>query len=76
MSNVVQPQDMERIMRPNYKKYELLRDKRKETNYQVAVGAGISRSTLSEWKDGKHEPELSTIVKLADYFGVKIEELL
>ena len=63
-------------MKPNYKKYETLRDKKKVTNYQVAVGAGISRSTLSEWKDGKHNPELATLTKLADYFGVKLEAFI
>lgn len=76
LSNVIQPQDMERAMIPNYKKYEILRNKRKETNYQVANGSGVSRSTLSEWKDGKHAPELPTLSKLANYFNVSLEEFL
>ena len=63
-------------MRPNYKKFEALRDKEGKTNYQVSVESGVSRSTLSEWKDGKHAPELPTLAKLADYFKVSIEELL
>lgn len=63
-------------MKPNYKKFEALRNKRKKTNYQVAVDTGISRSTLSEWKDGKHNPELVTLTKLAEYFSVPLEELI
>ena len=59
-----------------YDKYEKLRDEKGMSDYQIAIETGVSRSTLSDWKTGKHTPNLTNMHTLAKYFGVSIEELL
>ena len=59
-----------------YSKYAELRDKRGVRDIEVSRATGISPSTLSDWKQGHYTPKSDKIKKLADYFGVSIEELL
>lgn len=59
-----------------YEKYERLKNKAGKTDYRVSIDTGVSRSILSEWKTGKHTPSLQNIRKIAEYFGVAIEDLL
>jgi transcriptional regulator with XRE-family HTH domain len=41
----------------------------------IAAGAGISRTTLSNLRNERFEhPHIGTIRKLADYFGVTVDE--
>lgn len=56
--------------------YKALKDKKGVTDYQVSKETGIPRSTLSEWNAGKYVPKADKLKKLAEYFGVKIEDLL
>ena len=57
-------------------KYEALKQEKNVTDYQVAKDTGIPRSTLSEWNAGKYIPKIEKLLKLAEYFGVSIEDLL
>ena len=57
-------------------KYEALKVKKGVSDYQVAKDTGIPRSTLSEWNAGKYIPKADKLLKLAEYFGVSIEELI
>ena len=41
----------------------------------VAKVLGISSGAVSEWKKGR-VPQMATLKKVADYFGVSAEELL
>lgn len=59
-----------------YKKYEILRDEKKLTNYQVSKLLNIPYSTLSDWKNSKYTPKLDKLKKIADYFGVDINYFL
>lgn len=59
-----------------YEKYAVLRDQRGVTDYQVAIDTGIKPQTLSAWKNNLYIPKLDKLKKLADYFGVSIEELI
>ena len=59
-----------------YAIYERLRDDKGVTDYRVAAETGISRSTLSEWKRGKYEPKVDKLIRIANYFGISVEELL
>lgn len=56
-----------------YKHYVELRDKKKVTDYRVAMDTGIAKSTFSDWKSGRSEPKIEKLKILADYFGVSIE---
>ena len=55
-----------------YKKYAELRDKYHMTDYYVAEKVGVSRATLSNWKNGKHKISRKTIDKLAKLFKVDV----
>ena len=46
------------------------------TNVQVAVELGVDDSTVSNWKNGKREPEASQLLALAGMIGVTVEDLL
>lgn len=43
---------------------------------RVALDLNISEGTLSEWKSGKRQPNVSTLIKVADYLGCSIDFLL
>ena len=56
---------------------ELIRNLRGDrTLREVERGAGIPNSYLSNVESGKKRPGLKTLSKLADYFGVPLDELL
>mgnify|MGYP002580162296 FL=1 len=59
-----------------YEKYEELLKKTGKTSYQVSKDTGIGQNTLSNWKTGRSKPKREKIKILADYFGVKVEELI
>lgn len=59
-----------------YKKVKELLDKTNKTSYQIAKETGISQTAFSNWKSGRSEPNLESLKKLADYFGVSIEYFL
>ena len=59
-----------------YSNYVRLRDERGLTDYRVAKDTGISKGTLSDWKAGRSAPKIDKLVKLAEYFGVTLEELV
>ena len=59
-----------------YDVYAALRDKKGVTDYRVAADLGFSRTTLCDWGKGKSTPKLDKLKKLADYFGVSLEELI
>lgn len=46
------------------------------TPVQVRKILGISQSTMASWKSRNLTPNATTLVKLADYFGVSIDSLL
>lgn len=57
-------------------RYAELKKKKGVTDYQIAKETGVSRSTLSEWQQGKYTPKVDKLIKLAAYFEVPLEELL
>ena len=59
-----------------YEKYEELLKKTGKTSYQVSKDTGIGQNTLSNWKTGRSKPKIEKIKILADYLGVKVEELI
>ena len=56
-----------------------LRELRKENNlYQSYIGKlfNITRQAVQRWEVGKSEPNISTLIKLADYYDVSIDYLV
>ena len=37
---------------------------------------GVSESTISLYETGKHEPDLATMLRIAEILGVTVDELL
>jgi putative transcriptional regulator len=68
MANDIKRQFGERIRR--------LRKKRGWKLIELSVEAGLGRVFLSNLENGKHEPKLGTVKKLADAFGVTISQLM
>lgn len=59
-----------------YEKYIKLRNDKGVTDYRVSAETGITKSTFTDWKNGRSEPKLDKLKKIADYFGVSIEYFL
>ena len=45
------------------------------TQKQLAEAIGNMQRNVSNWEQGVIEPDLTTVVALADYFGVTLDEL-
>lgn len=52
------------------------RKKRNKTLKEVEKDTGISNSNLSRWESGKVLPNIDFCVKLANYYGITLDELI
>lgn len=59
-----------------YEYFEKLIRERDLTISKISKETGISTSTLSEWKTGKHTLGLKNIQKIAEYLGCSVEYLM
>ena len=59
-----------------YDKFRQLIDSKGITPYKLAKDTGISQSTLSDWKVGRSTPKLDKLLKIADYLGVQLQDLI
>ena len=55
---------------------KMLRKSQKLSQQQIAEKTGIARSMISDYENGKKEPTLSVLDKLAKYFNLTLEELV
>lgn len=53
-----------------------LRQKNNMTQVELAAKMGINQTTLSGWETGRKNPELGSLVRLADIFEVSLDYLL
>lgn len=59
----------------SYETYTHYRDAAGLSDYQVAKITGISRTTFSEWKNGRYTPKDDKRKKIAEVLGVTLAEL-
>ena len=52
-----------------------LRKKRGLTQPEVAAGAGLSLRGYQNYELGLREPQLSTLIALADFYDISLDEL-
>lgn len=52
-----------------YEHYVELRDEKGVTDYRVSKDTGITKSTFSDWKNGRSAPKIEKLALLAKYFG-------
>ena len=48
----------------------------KKTQQQVADYIGINRVAYTNYENDKREPDIKTLIKIADYFSVTLDELV
>ena len=68
MANDIKRQFGERVRK--------LRKKRDWKLVELSVETGLGRVFLSNLENGKHEPKLGTLKKLANAFGLTISQLM
>ena len=56
----------------SFLKLDALAKARNVSYYQLSDLLGFPRSTFSDWKSGKSMPKTDKLIKIADYFGVKV----
>lgn len=59
-----------------YKNLKYLREKKNISQQQLADKLDIDRSTISRWENSQMDATLKYALKIADIFGVNIEDLL
>ena len=58
-----------------YNIYEQLRNDRKLKDADVVRATGIGQGVFSDWKKGRYTPKTDKLQKIADFFGVSLENL-
>lgn len=53
-----------------------LRESRSLTQYQLANQTGITRAAISHYEKGRREPDIETLVMLADFFKVSLDDFV
>ena len=59
-----------------YSKYVKLRDEKGVRDADVSRATGIDQSTFTDWKNGKCNPKVEKLMKIADYFGITLDEFV
>lgn len=59
-----------------FSRVEKLAKEKGVTYSQITSELNMPNSLFSEWKKGKSMPKADKLVKIADYFGVDVKELL
>ena len=59
-----------------YSKYEKLLQERGLNSYKVSKATGISQTTLSNWKKGRSKPKVDKLLKIAEFLGCDIKDLI
>lgn len=59
-----------------YSNFEKILKQKKLSSYKVAKEAGVTQTSLSNWKNGKSVPSTTTLQKIADYLGVTVDCLM
>lgn len=52
------------------------REQAKKTVYDVERELSINHSQLYRWEANKNEPSITQCIKLADFYGVSLDELI
>ncbi len=58
---------------------EILKEKRKEldlTQQHVADHLNVTRQTVSSWEVGKSFPDISTLIKISDFYQLSLDYML
>jgi len=59
-----------------YEHFEQLLRANHTTVYRVAKATGIAASTFSDWKSGRSTPKADKLSRIADHFGISLDQLM
>ena len=59
-----------------YSYFDYLCKRKGVTKNKACQEMGVSRSVAAKWKSTQTNPNMATLQKISDYFGVSIDELL
>lgn len=57
-------------------KIKYLRRKKKLTQSQLAKELNVTAQAVSKWEKGLSNPDIETIIKISEFFGVTTDYLL
>lgn len=60
---------------PFAESFNRIRDELNLSAYAIAKNLGVSEAAVYKWRDGTAYPTLDTAAKIADFFGVTLDEL-
>lgn len=60
----------------SYENYAKLKEAKGVNDFAVSKATGIAPATMSDWKNGRTEPKIDKLQKIADYFNVSLEYLM
>lgn len=46
------------------------------SNYQVSKDTGVSQASLSNWKNQRTVPNIGNLIKIANYLGCTVDDLV
>ena len=58
------------------KNLKMLREDKGLGQVELAKVLGVAKSTISLWENGLREPLLSSLVAIANYFKISIDEIV
>ncbi len=58
------------------KNLKMLREEKGLGQVELAKALGVGKGTISLWENGLREPLLSSLVAIAKYFNISIDELV
>ena len=53
-----------------------IRKQKGVTQTELSLKLGVDQTTVSQWETGKIKPRVDTLIKLAEFFGCTVDELL
>ena len=56
--------------------FKFHRQKANLSQSELAILIGTSQQNISRWEKGEVEPSISFCVRLADYYGITLDELI
>ena len=59
-----------------YQKFKQLREEKGVSEYQVAVGTGISTTVFTQWSRGDYNLKLDKLTLIANYFNVPVTDFI
>ena len=63
-------------MSKGYEAYEKAIKKKGLTSYRVSKDTGIAQTSLYAWANGEYTPKIDKLMKIAEYLGIDVAQLL